>query len=187
MGRFFDAKGNMTDWWDEYTVKQFDQRSQCFIYQYDHFSWTDPQGKSLGLNGTLTLDENLADARGLQAAFKAWQKQEILHPDEALVGLERFSKEQIFFLSYGKFWCSKMKAEAMRNYVRSNTHSPDFARITVSISVLAGAFFLADMLRIRAPPLILKSSDQLLAVLQRRQRAKCSHPLISAAAAAAPG
>jgi endothelin-converting enzyme len=181
MGRFFDAKGNMTDWWDEYTVKQFEQRSQCFVHQYDHFSWTDPLGKSLGLNGTLTLDENLADARGLQAAFRAWQKQEILHPDEALVGLERFSKEQIFFISYGKFWCSKMKAEAIRNYVRSNTHSPDFARIIVSISVLARAFLLADMLRIRAPLPILKTSDQLLAVLQRRQRAKCSHQLISAA------
>lgn len=129
MGRFFDAKGNMTDWWDEYTVKLFDEQSQCFIHQYNQFSVTEPNGKSLSLNGTITLDENLADARGLQAAFKAWRKQETLHPDKALVGLERFSKEQIFFLSYGKFWCSKMKAEAMRNYVRSNTHAPDFARI----------------------------------------------------------
>ena len=134
MGRFFDANRNMTDWWDASTITNFEQKSKCFIKQYNHFSVTNPNGQSFHLDGALTLDENLADDRGLRSAFRAWQTRDKMHPDPKIVGLERFSKEQIFFLSYGKFWCSKMRAEALQTYVRSNVHAPDFARIIVGQS-----------------------------------------------------
>ena len=134
MGRFFDANRNMTDWWDTSTIANFKQRSECFIEQYSRFSVTRPDGRPLHLDGALTLDENLADDRGLRSAFRAWQTRDRMHPDQKLVGLDRFSKEQIFFLSYGSFWCSKMQAETMQTYIKSNVHAPDFARIIVSQS-----------------------------------------------------
>ncbi|KAL8798780.1 MAG: hypothetical protein Q9182_006392 [Xanthomendoza sp. 2 TL-2023] len=136
MGRYFDADGNQTDWWDSQTKAQDAQRSQCFIDQYSQFSATGPDGGLVHLDGALTLDENLADDRGLRAAFQAWQTRNRKNPDKKLVGLERFSKEQIFFLSYGRFWCSKSQAETMQTYLKSNVHSPDFARIMVCHELL---------------------------------------------------
>ncbi|KAI4229897.1 MAG: hypothetical protein L6R36_000543 [Xanthoria steineri] len=129
MGRYFDANGNKTDWWDPQTSAQYAQRSRCFIDQYNEFGAAGPDGGLLFVDGAQTLDENLADDRGLRAAFQAWRTRDKKDPDKKIVGLDRFSKEQIFFLSYGSFWCSKSQAETMQKYLRSNVHAPDFARI----------------------------------------------------------
>ena len=131
MGRFFDPNGNMTDWWDEYSFAQYEDRSNCLINQYSEFSFDGHGRRRFRVDGKLSLNENLADIRGLMAAFNAWKRQMKAHPDKHLVGLERFPKEQLFFLSYGNYWCSKVKAEAMETFVQSNAHAPDFARIIV--------------------------------------------------------
>lgn len=81
------------------------------------------------VNGKLTLGENIADAGGVNAAFAAWKKREKMNPNPHLPGLDKFTKEQLFFVSYGGWWCSKSRKEAAINRIRLDPHSPKFARI----------------------------------------------------------
>lgn len=131
-GRHYDETGNYTDWWDDKTIAAFEERAQCFIDQYSKFTVTGPNLKPLHVNGRLTLGENIADAGGISATFHAWKKREDASPDPVLPGLSRFSKEQLFFISYGNWWCSKTSPEAAEGAIYSDPHAPKPARIIVS-------------------------------------------------------
>ncbi|EYE94245.1 M13 family metallopeptidase [Aspergillus ruber CBS 135680] len=128
-GRHYDETGNYTDWWDEKTVAGFEERAQCFVDQYSEFTVTGPDLKPLHVNGRLTLGENIADAGGLGAAFHAWKKRDESKPDSLLPGLSTFSKEQLFFISYANWWCSKTTKEAAESAIYNDPHAPKPARI----------------------------------------------------------
>ncbi|KAI4197005.1 MAG: hypothetical protein LQ350_006192 [Teloschistes chrysophthalmus] len=99
-GRHYDQTGNYTDWWDDNTIRAFKQKTECFVDQYSNFTIRDPDGKALHVNGKLTLGENIADAGGLSAAFHAWKKIEEKTSSQLLPGLQHYSKEQMFFITY---------------------------------------------------------------------------------------
>ena len=90
------------------------------------------RSKPLHVNGRLTLGENIADAGGLAASFKAWKKRDEISPDPLLPGLTDFSKEQLFFISYGNWWCSKTTRATAEGRVYSDPHAPKPARNNVS-------------------------------------------------------
>ena len=135
MGRHYDQTGNYTDWWDNATVEAFEAKAQCFIDQYHAYNITDQSGKVIPVNGYLTLGENIADAGGVSAAFAAWKAREAKHPGELLPGLQQFTKEQLFFISYGNWWCGKTRVKEMVRRIYLDPHSPTFARILASRSV----------------------------------------------------
>lgn len=112
----------------------FEERVQCFVDQYSEFTVTGPDSKPLHVNGRLTLGENIADAGGLGAAFHAWKKRDDSKPDPLLPGLSTFSKEQLFFISYANWWCSKTTKEAAESAIYNDPHAPKPARIIVSPS-----------------------------------------------------
>ncbi|KAL5000245.1 hypothetical protein BDV10DRAFT_40155 [Aspergillus recurvatus] len=127
-GRHYDETGNYTDWWDEKTVKNFEDRAQCFIDQYSQFT-VHGKDSELHVNGRLTLGENIADAGGLAAAYHAWKKRDEAHSDPILPGLSAFSKEQVFFISYANWWCSKTTPEKAQEAIYNDPHAPKPARI----------------------------------------------------------
>jgi endothelin-converting enzyme len=131
-GRHYDENGNYTNWWDDKTVEGFEERAQCFIDQYSNYTVTGPDGKVLHVNGRLTLGENIADAGGLTASFHAWKKHDESKPDLLLPGLDAFTKEQLFFISYGNWWCGKTTKEAAEQAIYNDPHAPKSARIIVS-------------------------------------------------------
>ncbi|KAJ0423789.1 hypothetical protein BJY00DRAFT_278326 [Aspergillus carlsbadensis] len=128
-GRHYDETGNYTDWWDEKTVENFEERAQCFIDQYAEFTVPGKDSEPLHVNGRLTLGENIADAGGLTASYHAWKKRDEAHPDPQLPGLLEFTKEQIFFISYANWWCSKSTPEAAQEAIYNDPHAPKPARI----------------------------------------------------------
>ncbi|PKX88500.1 M13 family metallopeptidase [Aspergillus novofumigatus IBT 16806] len=128
-GRHYDQTGNYTDWWDEKTVQGFEERAQCFVDQYSNFTVPGENEEPLHVNGRLTLGENIADAGGLGAAFQAWKKRDEASPDAHLPGLSNFSKEQLFFIAYGNWWCAKTTKEAAIQAIYTDPHAPKFARI----------------------------------------------------------
>ena len=130
-GRHYDETGNFTDWWNDKTVKAFKNKAQCFIDQYHNFTVPNPNGEPLHVNGRLTLGENIADAGGLNAAFAAWKQVDAKEPGKLLPGLQDFTKEQMFFISYSTFWCGKFRPETAVNLVYRDPHSPAWARILV--------------------------------------------------------
>lgn len=132
-GRHYDENGNYTDWWDPKTVEAFEERAQCFVDQYSKFPVEGPGNKVLHVNGRLTLGENIADAGGLTASFHGWKKHDEAKPDPHLPGLTAFSKEQLFFISYGNWWCGKTTKEAAEKAIYSDPHAPMSARIIVSV------------------------------------------------------
>jgi endothelin-converting enzyme len=128
-GRHYDSNGNYTDWWTPDTVKAFEDRAQCFIDQYGNFTVTGPSGEELNVNGRLTLGENIADAGGVAAAFKAWKRRVAEKPDQDLPGLEFFTQDQLFFVNYGAWWCGKSTKEAAVNRIYTDPHAPKQYRI----------------------------------------------------------
>ncbi|MCJ1320379.1 hypothetical protein MMC15_005717 [Xylographa vitiligo] len=128
-GRHYDQRGNFTGWWDNSTIQAFKDKAECFVEQYHSYSIPGPDGQRLHVNGRLTLGENIADAGGVTAAFQAWKEREATSPSDLLPGLQNFSKEQLFFISYGNWWCGKTRKEQAINRVYTDPHSPNFARI----------------------------------------------------------
>jgi len=107
------------------------------VKEYGNFTITGPDGKEHHINGNLTLGENLADAGGVSAAFNAWKRREAEHPAQVLPGLQDYTKEQLFFLSFGHVWCGKTRdAEKLRR-LYSDPHSPSAARVMVSIAAIS--------------------------------------------------
>ena len=60
-GRNFDAKGNMTNWWTEEDVKNFEALTSKLGKQFDEVEIL----PGLFANGTYTMGENIADQGGL--------------------------------------------------------------------------------------------------------------------------
>jgi hypothetical protein len=114
-------------------VKAFEDRAQCFVDQYSNFT-VHGKDSELHVNGRLTLGENIADAGGLTAAYHAWKKRDEAHADPVLPGLSLFSKEQIFFISYANWWCSKTTPEKAQEAIYNDPHAPKPARIIVSLN-----------------------------------------------------
>ena len=105
---------------------------RCFVDQYHEFTVPGLDNKPLHVNGRLTLGENIADAGGLSASFQAWKKREGQKASQTLPGLQQFSKEQLFFVSYSSWWCGKTRKESAVDSVYRDPHSPMWARIRVS-------------------------------------------------------
>src|SRR5439155_9789172 len=61
-GRQFDGDGNMKEWWDAKSSKEFDKRASCVEKQYDGYVAVG----DLHVDGKLTLGENIADNGGIK-------------------------------------------------------------------------------------------------------------------------
>ncbi|KAK1975874.1 peptidase family M13 [Colletotrichum cereale] len=128
-GRHFDQNGNYTDWWSDATIKAFEERAECFVDQYHNFTVPGPDDEPLHVNGRLTLGENLADAGGLSASYQAWKRRAHKHPNKDLPGLEHFTQDQLFFVTYSNWWCGKSRKDTAINRIYTDPHAPKWARI----------------------------------------------------------
>ena len=122
-GRQFDKDGNMTDWWTEQDAKNFDEKAQVLIDQYNNYKMLD----TLHVDGKLTLGENIADLGGvnisLEALKKAWEKNP---PQKEIDG---FTPLQRFFISFGQIWRGTIRDKELMRRLREDEHSPSEARV----------------------------------------------------------
>ena len=124
-GRQFDAQGDFKDWWTPQDAKQFDQRADCVVKEYNGFVAVD----DLHVNGRLTLGENLADLGGLRIAYLAYLQRAQQENVDLLKRTDGFTPAQRFFLGYGQGWCEATRPEAMRLRVETDPHSPEKYRV----------------------------------------------------------
>ncbi len=55
------------------------------------------------VNGKLTIGENIADNGGLHESFRAYMNSKVVFGEEPrLPGLESYTPEQLFFISYSQ-------------------------------------------------------------------------------------
>lgn len=83
----------------------------------------------------MTLGENLADNGGVNAALMSMRRSLSERPENnlALPGLEKLSPEQLFFINFGRVWCSDMRREMAVQRVRSDVHSPAKVRVNAAV------------------------------------------------------
>ena len=124
-GRQFDGKGNLEDWWSKADGKQFDERAECVVKEYDGFIGVD----DLHVNGKLTLGENIADLGGLKLAFLAYldraQKNGTDLKQKGSAEYGGLTPEQQFFVAFGQNWCQNNRPENLRLRVQTDPHSPE--------------------------------------------------------------
>ncbi|MGI8817486.1 MAG: M13 family metallopeptidase [Pseudonocardia sp.] len=122
-GRQYDGAGNLRDWWTPADATAFGAKTNALVNRFNGFV---PLPET-HLDGKLTLGENLADLSGLSVAFKAYQAQ-LAAPAESGGGpspvLDGFTGPQRFFLGYARLWRVKQRDPALRQSLRTDTHSP---------------------------------------------------------------
>ena len=130
-GSKFDAVGNLANWWTDEDRKAFDERTGCFVKEYEGFvPVRDPVNGDVHLNGRLTLGENTADNGGLRVAYMALQKALAGRPREEVDG---FTPEQRFFLGFANVWCQNVTEAAARQLAQTDSHSPGEFRVVGSV------------------------------------------------------
>jgi endothelin-converting enzyme/putative endopeptidase len=116
-GAAFDATGAMRNWWTDEDFAEFARQGNVLADQYDTYA----PFPDLHVNGRLTLGENIADVAGLAATYDAYRAS--LNGEEAPV-IDGFSGDQRFFIGFAQVWASKMRDEAMRQRIATNSHAP---------------------------------------------------------------
>ncbi|KAG0377867.1 hypothetical protein BGX24_005289 [Mortierella sp. AD032] len=130
-GRRYDETGIIREWWEESSIQEFDERSKCFIEQYEEYTIDGPDGKKHKVNGWSTLGENIADNGGLKIAYDAWnqRKKDKKHNNKKLPGLNKYTPEQLFFIQYARAHCGNMTPEESVKMLNDDNHSPKKWRI----------------------------------------------------------
>ncbi|KAM7206463.1 hypothetical protein V8F20_002812 [Naviculisporaceae sp. PSN 640] len=128
-GHKFDERGAVRGWFDNSTSAAFAERSQCFIEEYGKFQYPLSGGKQQNVSGEQTLGENISDTGGLRIAFDAWNALGGEEKDgKNLPGLENFTHEQLFFLSWANGYCSTRTPERNEGYI-TDEHAPEPVRV----------------------------------------------------------
>ncbi|XP_055605741.1 neprilysin-1-like [Uranotaenia lowii] len=125
-GRKFDKEGNLKQWWTPSTVKEYVNRTSCFVQHYGSYYITEADDY---IDGLQTLGENIADNGGVREAFQAYTMYVKNNKREPLLpGFENFTHEQLFFISFGNLWCESHTALAAKAAL-DDSHCPGWIRL----------------------------------------------------------
>ena len=116
-GRKIDASGQLRDWWTAADARHFEQRAGQLADQFDGYEVL----PGLHVNGRQTLGENIADLGGLLVALDAYHSS--MGPGQAPI-LDGLTGDQRFFLSWAQRGRTKMRDDAQRNQIATDTHAP---------------------------------------------------------------
>ncbi|XP_023229247.1 endothelin-converting enzyme 1-like [Centruroides sculpturatus] len=132
-GSLKDKYGNLKNWWTEKSRKEFKERSKCFIDQYSSYAYG--KGTKRKVDGKKTLSENIADNGGIRQAYLGYKKWVEGHGREKrLPGLEKYSPEQLFFVSFAESWCSSFPPWYAALAHADDEHAADQFRVIGSIA-----------------------------------------------------
>jgi len=121
-GARFDGDGNLKNWWTDKDAEEFKKAGKKLIDQFSTIVAID----SMKLNGEFTLGENIGDLGGVQAAYEGLQI--FLDKNGRPGKIDDYTPEQRFFLSWGTIWRTKMRDEALKNRIMTDSHAPGMYR-----------------------------------------------------------
>jgi putative endopeptidase len=114
-GSKFDGKGNRREWWTPDDRKNFTERGDCVVKQFDGYEVE----AGLHQNGKLVLGESIGDLGGLAIAYAAYEKSiEGKRPKD----LDGFTPEQRFFLGWAQVWGANQRPEYARLQTNTDPH-----------------------------------------------------------------
>ena len=123
IGRQFDAKGNLRDWWTKADAAAFTTEAQKLI---DQTSST-PLVPGHANDGTLWVGENMADVGGIKLAYTALMDYLKAHPDEDRK-IDGYSQAQRCFIAWTQMWAENATTEYLINIAESGDHPPSLYR-----------------------------------------------------------
>ena len=133
-GRLYNKDGYLRDWWTETTAQEFQKRQTCLANQYHSYTVSDGKGGELQLRSNFTKGEDVADAGGLAQSYRAWKDElaaggaEVEAANALLPGLG-YTREQLFFISYGISWARNIRPSEQVKRIRTDPHSPTKYRV----------------------------------------------------------
>lgn len=116
-GRYYDADGNLNNWWTTDDEQRFQERAKVLIGQFNAYTVLD----TVLVNGSLTLGENIADLGGISIAYEAFKKTRQGKSRERIDG---FTPDQRFFLSWAQVWRASSTDAEVLNRIKSDHHAP---------------------------------------------------------------
>jgi putative endopeptidase len=114
-GSKFDGKGNLHEWWTPEDRKNFTDRGDCVVNQFNGYE-VEP---GLHQNGKLVLGESIGDLGGLAIAYAAYEKS---IATKRPADIDGFTPEQRFFLGWAQVWGTNQRAEAARLQTNTDPH-----------------------------------------------------------------
>ncbi|HYC33134.1 MAG TPA: M13 family metallopeptidase [Gemmatimonadales bacterium] len=130
-GRQFDAKGNLSGWWDSTDNRAFAERAEAMVKQAGEYVAVD----TLKVNGKLTLGENIADLGGVLIAYGAYKRSLAGKPEPPPI--DGLTGDQRFFLGWAQIWRSRFRPEFARMLVTIDPHGPNAFRTNGPLSNLS--------------------------------------------------
>ncbi|XP_035628629.1 endothelin-converting enzyme 2-like isoform X3 [Oncorhynchus keta] len=128
-GREYDKDGNLRPWWQNSSVDAFNNRTECMVEQYNGFTINGTH-----INGTQTLEENIADNGGLKAAYNAYQSWVQVNGEEKRLPVVNLTNDQLFFVGFAQVWCSVRTPEHAHQGLMTDLHSPPKYRVIGTLS-----------------------------------------------------
>ncbi|KAG8787802.1 hypothetical protein FS842_011496 [Serendipita sp. 407] len=156
-GRMYNQHGKLEEWWTNSTSEHFNVIQKCISKQYSSYTIDDGKGNKLPVNGELTSGENIAD-QGVINSYRAWHAQYNASYDEGseylLPGLN-YTREQLFFISFGRTWARKMRPASAVARIRTDPHAPTQFRVEgtlANVPEFAKAFNCSVGSKLNPPP-----------------------------------
>jgi putative endopeptidase len=118
-GRKRDADGNLNQWWTPDDARQFEERAQKIVNEYNAFEVL----PGLHVNGKLTLGENIADLGGVSIAYDALERVLAKNPGARTL-IDGFTPEQRFCLAFAQVWRINIREAEARRLATVDPHSP---------------------------------------------------------------
>ncbi|VDK49929.1 unnamed protein product [Anisakis simplex] len=136
----FGPQGEMSNctwdhcgWMDTKSTLGFINMAQCVVSQFSEKCCPLKTGNVHCASGERTQGENIADIGGQLASYKAYRHYIQVDrkgvEEDRLPGLEQFSPNQIFWITYGYSWCMKTTDKYLTRQLMTNPHSPGVCRV----------------------------------------------------------
>jgi len=123
VGRQFDAKGNLRNWWTQDDAKTFNAEAQKLI---DQVAATEIAPGHAG-NGALWATENMADVGGIKLAYTALMDYLKDHPEEN-IKVDGYTQQQRCFIGWTQLWAENATEAYFINVAESADHPPNVYR-----------------------------------------------------------
>ncbi|GGG35285.1 endothelin-converting protein [Bizionia arctica] len=121
-GSRYDKDGNLNNWWTDSDLEQFEALGAQLADQYSAIEVL----PEVFINGKFTLGENIGDLGGVLAAYDALQMD--FKENGRPADIDGFSPEQRFFMSWATVWRIKMRDDALKTRIKTDSHSPGMNR-----------------------------------------------------------
>ncbi|XP_048581643.1 endothelin-converting enzyme homolog [Nematostella vectensis] len=131
-GSKYDEHGNQVQWWTNKTILEFQKRAQCFVSQYNNFTY---HGEKV--NGWFSLSENMADNLGIEKAYKAYKEWTKRNGEEPRLPGAMLTNDQVFFVSFARGWCKLIKPLG-RKYEMYGRYAPVAYRVNATLQNVQG-------------------------------------------------